>query len=357
MTSGARAAKASTLYFFIHLMNEVVCYFMLYRIFKDPVFITAVALIYNCVAFVPQIFWGSLRDLIEKFKPGIISIPLLLSGFLLFFIYGADGPIFWFSLVLLSTGNALIHVSGAELTIRTANGKLTPVAVFVSGGSFGVILGQVLAATEISFWWIALVCALMLPLVIIGETLYKGNPKESDECEGFNFIIKSRKIAIVIIAAFFIVMIRTYIGFELPLAWKTALYQSVLLYVFMGLGKALGGVLTDLIGIRKAAIISIIGALPFLILGNKIMIVSLIGIMFFSMTAAVTLGMVISVMKVAPGAAFGVTTVAIFFGTLAAFFVQSKNLVFNITMIVITSAICFLLAIYILKPDKEVLGK
>ena len=357
MTTGVRAAKASTLYFFIHLMNEVVCYFMLYRIFEDPVFITMVALIYNCVAFVPQLFWGALRDLIEKFKPGLFAVPFLLSGFLLFFIAGAKGSLFWTSLVLLSIGNALIHVSGAELTIRTANGKLTPVAVFVSGGSFGVILGQVLASTDISYWWIALVCVLMLPLVIIGETLYKGNPKENDDCTGFNFVINERKIFLVILAAFFIVTIRTYIGFEIPLGWKTTLYQSVLLYVFMGFGKALGGVLSDLIGIRKTAFISIIGALPFLILGNKIMIVSLIGIMFFSMTAAVTLGMVISVMKIAPGAAFGVTTVAIFFGTLAAFIIHSNSLIFNILMIVITSAICFLLSLYILKADKEVCKK
>ena len=79
--------------------------------------------------------------------------------------------VFWISLVLLSTGNALIHISGAELTIRVSEGKLTPVSVFVSGGSFGVITGRVLAATGVSFWWIALLCLLMFPLVLIGESL------------------------------------------------------------------------------------------------------------------------------------------------------------------------------------------
>ena len=87
MTVNQRSARAAILYFVLHLMNEVVCYFMLYRIFKDPVFIVMVAMIYNCVAFVPQFFWGALRDLTEKFKPGILSVPLLLSGFLIFFIF------------------------------------------------------------------------------------------------------------------------------------------------------------------------------------------------------------------------------------------------------------------------------
>ena len=156
-----------------------------------------------------------------------------------------------------------------------------------------------------------------------------------------------------IVAVFVIVTIRSYLGYSIPMAWKTTLWQSVLLFVFMGIGKALGGVLSDKIGIRKTAIISIIGALPFLLLGNKIMVVSLIGIMFFSMTMAVTIGMVISVMKIAPGAGFGVTTVALFAGTTIASFVRSGSLVVNISIIVITSAICFLMAMYVLKPDKE----
>lgn len=353
MTVKERSVKAAALYFVIHMLNEVVCFFMLYRIVPDPMFIAMVALIYNALAFVTQFFWGSLRDLLDKFKPGIISIPLLLSGFLIFFIADAKGVLFWISLSLLSLGNALIHISGAELTIRTSGGKLTPVAVFVSGGSFGVILGQVLASTEISYWWIALCCAMMFPLVLIGETLYKGNTKECDDCTGYNYVIPGRKALIVIFAVFFIVTIRSYLGYSIPMAWKTTLWQSVLLFVFMGIGKALGGVLSDKIGIRKTAVISIVGALPFLLLGNKIMVISLIGIMFFSMTMAVTIGMVISVMKIAPGAGFGVTTVALFAGTTIANFVRSGSLVVNISIIVITSAICFLLAMYVLRPDKE----
>ena len=81
MTVNQRSARAAILYFVLHLMNEVICYFMLYRIFKDPEFIVMVAMIYNCVAFVPQFFWGALRDLIEKVKPGLFAVPFLLSLF------------------------------------------------------------------------------------------------------------------------------------------------------------------------------------------------------------------------------------------------------------------------------------
>ena len=353
MSLNESAAKASVLYFVIHMLNEVVCYFMLYRILEDPLFILTVALIYNCIAFVPQLFWGALRDLTVKFKPGILAVPLLLSGFLLFFISQDREVVFWISLVLLSTGNALIHISGAELTIRVSEGKLTPVSVFVSGGSFGVITGRVLAATGVSFWWIALLCLLMFPLVLIGESLYKDIPAESDKCGGFNYVKAGKSIASVVSGVFFIVAVRSYIGYGIPMTWKTTLVQSVLLFIFMGTGKALGGFLSDIIGIRKTAFISIIGALPFLILGNENMIVSLIGITFFSMTMSVTLGMIISVMKTSPGTAFGVTTAALFAGAVIAWFTGSDSIIVNVLIIVITSALCFLITLNILKPDKE----
>jgi len=204
-----------------------------------------------------------------------------------------------------------------------------------------------------SFWWIAGLCVLMLPLVILGETLYKGNPEENDNCSGFNYVITGRKTIVVLLAVFFIVTIRAMIGNEIPLEWKTTVTETVLLYVFMGIGKALGGVLSDKIGMRRTAFISIVGALPFLILGNKIMAVSLIGIMFFSMTTAVTIGMALSVMKVAPGAAFGVTTIALFAGATISWFIRSGSFVTNVLIIVITSAICFLMSMYIIKPERE----
>ncbi|MBR5938276.1 MAG: hypothetical protein IKZ90_08465 [Clostridiales bacterium] len=348
-----RAGKAALLYFFIHFMLEVVCFFMLYRIIGDPVFISVVATIYNAVAFVPQLLFGSLRDLLQKFHPGIVGVPFLLSGFLLYFILDATGILFWVSLVLLCIGNALVHISGAELTIRTSGGKLSPVAIFVSGGSFGLITGQVLAGTGLSFWWIALTAAIMMPLVIIGETLYKGNPEENEECSGFNYTVPKRVAIVVIAAAFVIVTIRSYVGYGIPVSWKTTLVEAVLLYVFMGIGKALGGILSDTIGIRKTAFISIIGAMPFLVFGDRIMIISLIGIMFFSMTMPVALGMILSVLKISPGAAFGVTTVGLFMGTVIAAYLKTDSLLMNCMIIVLASAVCFLLAHYILRPDKE----
>ena len=232
-----RSGKAALLYFVIHFIVEVICFFMMYRIVGDSVVVAIAATIYNAVAFVPQILFGSLRDLTPKFKPGIIGVPLLLAGFILYFVTNATGFIFWLSLIILCTGNALLHVSGAELTLRTAGGKLSPVAIFVSGGSFGLITGQLLAKTNISFLWIVLLGIIMFPLVILGETLYKGNPKENDNCEGFNYTFSKRATGAIIAAAFVIVTVRSYLGYGIPTSWKKTVIQTVILYVFLGIGN------------------------------------------------------------------------------------------------------------------------
>lgn len=347
------ATKAGWLYFAVHFLTEVLCFFMMGRVIGDPAFLATSAILYNCLAFVPQLFLGSLRDLLQKVRFGVLGVIFLVGGFVLFFATGAEGVMFWVSLALLCLGNCMIHISGAELTLRSSGGKLSPAAIFVSGGSFGLITGQILASTSVSFWIIAAAGLFMVPLIMHADKLYKDIPPEKLECRGYDLITPGRAVALVIAAAFFIVTVRSFIGYGIPTSWKKTVFQSVLLFVFMGTGKALGGILSDLIGIRKTAFISIIGAVPFLIFGDRLMLVSLIGVMFFSMTMAVTLGMLVSVIKIAPGIAFGVTTVGLFAGTVFAAFLRTDDLIINCVMIVISSAVCFLLAMLVLKPSAK----
>jgi hypothetical protein len=53
------------------------------------------------------------------------------------------------ALALIGFGNALIHISGAVYTLQDTNGEITPNAIFVGGGSFGVITGQLLGGLHI----------------------------------------------------------------------------------------------------------------------------------------------------------------------------------------------------------------
>lgn len=344
------AKRAAGFYFVIHFLLEVVCFYMVTGLAGDAEFIGTVAIIYNVLAFVPQLLIGAALDLFPKRHFGALGSILLMTGFFLYFLTGATGALFWVSLVILCAGNAIIHISGAELTIRSAGSRLSPVAIFVSGGSFGVITGQLMALYNVPFVIPAILGMLTLPLIIISDRLYRDIPESSSSCTGFDLVSAKRAIAVVIIASFLIVSVRSWLGYGIPTSWNKTTFQTILLFTALGAGKAAGGLLADRIGARKTAFISILGAVPFLIFGDRIMIVSLIGILFFSMTMSVTVGMLVSVMRFAPGAAFGITTTGLFAGTLAAAIIRSDCLLTNCILIVISSALCALLASFILKP-------
>ena len=142
-------------------------------------------------------------------------------------------------------------------------------------------------------------------------------------------------------------------GYRIPTAWNTTTFDTLLLFITMGFGKIIGGILSDVYGLKKIASISTLLAIPFLILGNNNMIISLFGIMLFSMTMSITLAIVVSVLKDNIGLAFGFTTIGLFLGTLPIFFINIENNIFNTIFLVIMSIISFIILNYILKGEKH----
>ncbi len=212
--------------------------------------------------------------------------------------------VFW-ALVILCIGNACIHVNGAEITLKTSEGKLSHSAIFVAGGSFGVISGKLLSASFIPFWTIMILSLTMIPFILLAETYISNN----SNCQKFNYTNTHIKSSIIIWLAVFVVIVRGYMGYGIPTTWNKTTIQSIIFFATMGIGKALGGILSDAFGIRKVAIFSTVLSIPFLCFGNNVMIISLIGVMLFSMTMSITLGILVSVLKNTPGLAFGLTTI------------------------------------------------
>jgi MFS family permease len=140
-------------------------------------------------------------------------------------------------------------------------------------------------------------------------------------------------------------------GYGIPTSWNKSVLETILLFTFMGTGKALGGILSDKFGIRRVAILSTLGSIPFLVFGDKIMIISLIGICLFSMTMSITLAIILSILKNNPGLSFGITTIGLFIGTIPIFFIK-LTFIYNVIMIVVFSSICAYLLGTILKGDK-----
>ena len=85
----------------------------------------------------------------------------------------------------------------------------------------------------------------------------------------------------------------------------------------------------------------------------KLMVVSLIGLMLFSMTMAVALGLLVSVMKEYPGLAFGLTTVGLFFGVFIAAFIKFDDLFVNCVSLAVMTLISYFALRLIVRKDRK----
>lgn len=336
--------KTGYLYFYIHFVVEVVCFFYLSRITSNSYFVWLIPFIYDGFAFVPQSIIGYISDKYPNINMGIIGTILLLISYILFSFTNINIII---TLIILCLGNAFLHIEGAEITLKSAQGKLSPSAIFVSGGSFGVVIGRLLAKTKIIPWVFIPLILSMLPFVILA----RNNLNKKSSTKDFNYVKENLSSSLVILTAVLVVIIRGYMGYGIPTSWNKTVIELIIFYFTMGIGKALGGILSDRYGIRKVAILSTLLAIPFLCFGDNIMIISLIGVMLFSMTMSITLAILVSVLNRTPGLAFGLTTIGLFLGTAPIFFIK-VSMEMNIIIIIIFSCLCSAALAYVLKGGK-----
>ena len=351
----AKNIGAGYLYFYVHFICEIVCFYMLENLIGDSVFLWFCPLIYDAFAFVPQGVIGYISDKFPKIKMGLIGVVFLCLALLIdkFITIKYMSILKYLPIMIVAIGNAFIHVNGAEVTLRASNGKLSHSSIFVAGGSFGVITGKLLSKFKISSYIILMLCLTSIPFILLAEFYRKDTDKNKHPCSKFNYANPNLSAGIVITFAVLVVFVRSYMGYGLPTSWNKTLFQSIILYFSMGFGKALGGILSDAFGIRKIATISTLLSLPFLLFGDNLMIVSIIGIMLFSMTMAITLGIIVSKLKNTPGLAFGFTTIGLFMGFVPIFFFKLSYGIINNLIISFLTVACWLILLRILRKENE----
>lgn len=338
---------AGYLYFYIHFITEVVCFYLLFKIRGNSYLLWMIPLLYDALAFVPQSIFGYFSDKHPKINLALIGVVLLTISMPIYFLLHTP----YLAIVILCIGNALLHVEGAEVTLRSSNGKMASPAIFVGGGSFGVVTGKLLAATTVNYLLIVFFSLSMIPFILLADYYKKDTLKDKNPCKNFNYHNKNINTKLVVLFAVLIVFVRAYMGYGIPTSWNKTTIETILLFSFMGVGKCLGGIMVDLIGMRKTAILSIACSLPFLLFGDHIMIISLFGILLFSMTMAITLGLLVSTLKKAPGLAFGLTTIGLFLGTAPIFFIKFTTLLSNCILITILTVICLIMALRIIPKE------
>ena len=342
------------LYAFIHFAVEVICFYSLYRFLPAEDTWWTVALLYDTLAFAPQSVIGRLAERFPNLRPGALGGVLLLAGAGICWL-GGRFSVQLAGLVVLAIGNCFVHIAGALATLRVSEGRLSESAVFVGGGSFGVITGRLLGAAGKSF---AVPLVLML-LAIAASLVVDSRLRRRYGEAAFRFdvlacrhdLAADRPLAALVLLPALVIMVRAYIGYYLPTSWNQTKVQTVFLFCTMGAGKMLGGILADRFGARRVGVVSCLLAVPALLLSDRIMWLSLIGVALFSMTMAITLGGLVSVLPQNPGVAFGITTIGLLLGTVPPFFLPAPpRLLCNILIAALSVLAALVLGYCLKKP-------
>lgn len=347
-------------YWFVHFTVEVMCFYTVYRLFNGGDLWWIVALLFDILAFAPQAIIGDFCERHPRVRPARIGYLLMIGGAAVMLLTsivcagGTVGPVYIIfemaGLIGLTIGNGFIHIAGALVTLRASKGRLAESAIFVGGGSFGVITGRLLSTVSGVVWLPFVLAALGLTVAELAENSVRRqfmaeNGAKAGEVEAYDFqttpcchnIAAKRPIELIVTVLSLVVIARAYIGYGLPTAWNQTGIQNFFLFVFMGTGKMLGGILADRLGARNVGVASCLLAIPLLLVSNNIMWLSLIAVVLFSMTMAITLGGLVSILPTNPGVSFGITTLGLLIGTVPPFFWGiPKQSVCNILITVIS---------------------
>ena len=334
MAKTVRANATGIKYFIVHACVEIVCFYLLR--YHYPVILSGIiALTFDFFAFLPQ---GVIGDFIIRHKnlpyETIGNCLMLVSVFL---VWSSYKPIHVTGYIVLAIGNAILHECGAISTVADSDGRLFPSSLFVSGGSFGLVIGQTFGIYQISLY--VLIIPLLISWLLTLTTKKSVRAMNFPEFKSANL---KKNPVILLVAVFAVTAVRSYIAYAIPISWKKELWQTFLLFFIMGFGKGMGGFVSDRIGARKTALFSTLSAIPFLVAGENIMVLSIIGVCLFSMTMSITFEMALNVLPKDPGLAFGVTTIGLFFGLLPAFFIQVSKMT-NIMLVIVLSVLCFVI--------------
>ena len=244
---------------------------------------------------------------------------------------GAAGPLLLLISAAAGIGNSCFHVGGGIDLLRRSGGKAAIPGIFVSTGAFGVWLGPVLAAKQSARdFGLLSGCALM---ILTGAVLTRTHFLRRDRTEADDAVWEDAAVRkagadldkapagvrnVVPAAAlclFTAVLFRSYAGTIMRYGWKKA-FLAFLFTAGIVFGKMLGGIIGDRAGWRRTAVVSLALSGLLFLAADRHAAAGIAAVFFFNMTMPLTLSALAKMYPDREGMAFGLTTLALFLGTL-----------------------------------------
>lgn len=289
-----RSLKMKLLLFSVmHLVTDGLCAYLVFsKLYTDDYLQTAILFFaYNILAFVTQAPVGILIDKYNKPKIFLaISIGFMVLGYVL-------SDLWYLSVIFIGISNSLFHVAGGRYITDKSGNDISHLGIFVSTGAIGLVLGQRYLSFTLMpyiFFTLLIVCGL---IVIFSE---------DSETKTYSESFDNKKLEIfALFAIVAVVVIRSFVGKVVSPDFTLSGHLFLVVAIATALGKAMGGVLSKLFGVRLITYISMIAAALCLTLGAGNIYVFVLGVFAFNFSMPITLCYANIMLRGHEGFAFG----------------------------------------------------
>jgi len=302
-------AKSVSRYALAHCFVDLSCAFLLFRILPDSPQRLLCFLLYNFCAFALQMPLGLLIDRLDR-----NAVVAALGCVLVAAAYGlALSPLA--AAVVCGMGNSLFHLGGGVDVLHLSRKNSAPLGIFVSTGALGLWIGTQLGKGG-TFSPFAPLCALVFCALLLTSSQWYYHKNWRSENTPLAFPTPSRSLIFCALSLLAVVILRSYVGFTLSFPWKGTLpLWAIQLVLAPVLGKALGGLLADRLGLLRVSVYSLLLCAG-LFLFPHVPAAGVPGLLLFNMTMPLTLWAMARLFPDAPGFSFGLLTFGLFLGFL-----------------------------------------
>lgn len=294
-------------YAIAHMAVDAACAFLMLGVLRFNGSNTVLAMLtYNALAFVFQAPLGLLIDKVLNPKySAVVGLVLVASAYL---FYSNN----FLAITIIGIGNALFHVGGGSLVLSLENHKATFSSIFVAPGAIGLAIGSFLAHSQYNIHLMAfpIILLLLSGLICSVNIPFFSRIKEPPVRDKTSFVI------LLILLIMIPIAVRSVIGMTFNFPWKENQHLYVTLLLTLLLGKVMGGILADKFGLMIVGVGGLLLSTPFLAFYPTIPALGIIGGVLFNFTMPVTLIALLNILPHKKGLTFGLSTVAIFIGSL-----------------------------------------
>ena len=320
----------------MHLVTDGLCAYLAFsKLYPDnPKMAVLLFFGYNILAFVTQSPVGIIIDKYNKPKLFLgISIILMILGYVF-------SNVWFISVIFIGMSNSIFHVAGGKYVTDKSGNDISHLGIFVSTGAVGLMLGQrcfSFALMPYIFFAVLIVSGFIMIFSEDSDTL---SYSEFYDGSGSEYAL---------LAVVTVVCIRSFVGKVVTPDFTLNLPLFALIALATALGKAAGGVVSKLVGVRLTTYISMIVAGVCLTLGCANEFIFILGVFAFNFSMPITLYYANILLKGNEGFAFGTLAAALTPG----YFIASM-FTYSTALRVCTALLCIASMLVIIIVSKRI---